>query len=188
MGVDRGLIAGYGHSHRAMAYAAVRALGGDTIPHHTAIVIVVDKSEIGYTGSSGLGFVRVALNRVVAALAGLAPDILTTRRFYARSAALIADRHGGKRNKGVVLNPHGDDALPTATRRLLDALLRAKAQFQVVSVSNWGSATRRLAQLDMDVVDMGIPATGHGTPSELVSVLDLHSAYLACAAWLGGAQ
>ncbi len=184
IGVDRGLLAGYGHSHRAMAFAAVRAIAGDEAPYRTAVVIVVNKSEIGSTGSSGLGFVRIVLNRVVAALATEDADVLTTRRFFARSAALIADRHGGARNKGLVINPHGDDALPRATRKVIDVLSAAKAQFQIASTANWGSEARRLGQLDMDAIDVGIPTTGHGAPRELLSVFDLHHAYRACTAWL----
>ncbi len=189
VGVDRALMAGYGHSQRALAFSAVRGLldaPAKTAPYHTAIVIVVSKSRIGYTGATGLAFVKTAMSRIIGALAseGANTDILGVRRIYARSAALLAADRQGKPNLGLVLNPRGDDALPRAIRRVLDAFRAAKAQYQLMASTAWGSKARTLATLDMDVVDVGLPITGQGTPMELLSTLDLFQAKRAFAVWL----
>lgn len=186
IGVDRAMVAGYGHSHRAFAYAAVRALAAAEAPMHTAIVIVISKSQIGYTGDSGTGFVKSAMSRIIGALAasGIDSDVLDTRRIYTRSAALIAHRSKGQLNDGLILDPGSDDALPEATRRVLDTLDGAGAAYQLADEPSWGSPARSLATLDMDVVQIAIPTTGHSSPLELMSTLDLYQAHLAGTAWL----
>lgn len=188
IGVDRGLVAGYAQSHNALAFAAVRAMVAASrrqIPHRTAIVIVISKRHTGYTGATGMAFVKTAMSRIIGAFAseGANTDMLGVRRIYARSAALLAADRGGKANQGLVLNPRGDDALPGAIRRVLDAFRAARAQYQIVSTAAWSKA-RSLATLDMDVVDVGLPITGAGTPMELLSVLDLYQARLGFFGWL----
>lgn len=185
VGVDRGLVAGYGQSHRSLAYAAVKALAGSKRAHHTAIVIAIDGRENGYKGSAGTAFVGVALTTVFSALAsgGDAVDMLTTRRIHARSAALMASSGGGKSNAGVVLNPSADDALPEATRRVLDSLATSGAHHQIAGKRREAPA-RQLGTLDIDVLGIGLPVQGHGTPSELLSALDLYQARKAFKGWL----
>lgn len=188
IGVDRALIAGYAQSHNALAYAAVRAMVSapkTAIPYRTAIVIAISKRHIGYTGKSGLAFVKTAMSRIIGAFGteGVNTDMLGVRRIYARSAALLAAHRGGKANHGLVLNPRGDDALPGAIRRVLNTLAAAKAQYQIVSTPAWSRA-RGLSTLDMDVMDVGLPITGEGTPMELLSTLDLYQARLGFYAWL----
>ncbi|PJE77816.1 putative M18 family aminopeptidase 1 [invertebrate metagenome] len=55
VGIDRGLIGAYGHDDRICAYTSAAAiLDIDSIPEKTAICFLVDKEEIGSTGSTGL--------------------------------------------------------------------------------------------------------------------------------------
>jgi len=189
IGVDRAMVAGYGHSQRALAFAAVRGLidaPKTKTPHHTAIVLVISKSQVGYTGSTGLAFVKTAMSRIIGVMAsrGDKTDLLGVRRIYSKSAALIAANRRGTPNKGLVLNPRVDDALPGALRRVLNAFRAAGAQYQIISSSGWGSKARTLSTMDMDAVDVGLPITGRGTPMELLSTLDLHQARRALATWL----
>jgi aspartyl aminopeptidase len=186
VGVDRGLIAGYGHSHRALAFAATRALLAEEAPEYTSAVILISNSEIG-TGASGPAFIQTALSRVLGALSkdGSDTDVLDTRRAYARSAVLMSARiEAAERNKGIAMNTRADDALPDATRRAIDRMTSTGAQVQVTFDKSWQSQTRKLAALDMDAVGIGLPTTGHGTPMELISVLDLYSGHLALRGWM----
>ena len=186
VGVDRARIAGYGHNHRALAYAAVRALAQSPTPHRTACVIVLGKAHTNYSGTSGLAFVNAALTRIASELAGKQdPDILDIRRMYARSQALISHHTGGKFDKGVVLNPRSDDALPRATRKVIDAFRASGAQYQIISKRAWGHGARELGTLDLDTVDIGLPVSGTGTPTELLSVLDLYQAHVGLSSWFG---
>src|SRR5690606_7393947 len=53
VGLDRGLIGGYGQDDRACTYAALRALMEVSAPQHTAVVVLVDKEEVGSPGNTG---------------------------------------------------------------------------------------------------------------------------------------
>ena len=182
IGVDRALIAGYGHQQRALAYAAVRALLAAGTPEHTAVVIVVST-----TGDRGIGidFVRMALSRILATLStrGEALDSLDTRQFYARSAGLAGAALAGAQSHGVVLAPDSDDSPPETLRRVLDIFERAGAQYQISGKPGWGPS-RGLSELELGMVDIALPVTGIGTPFELLSTLDLYQALLACKGWL----
>jgi aspartyl aminopeptidase len=189
IGVDRALLAGYGHRHRALAYAAVRGLFAAERLEQSAAVIVVSRAYASGDGSSGQGFVPSALSRILAGLGaeGEAQDVLATRRTYARSAALVASWLGGSLNQGVVLQPEADDALPAAVRRVLDSLEAAGAQWQLSGPERGHrTAAYELATLDLDVVAIGLPGAGDGAPLELLSTLDLYQGFLACRGWLGG--
>jgi aspartyl aminopeptidase len=185
VGVDRALLSGYGHTGRALAFAAMDALASAKQTHHTAIVIAIDGRENGYQGSAGRAFVGTALTTIFSALAskGAAADILTTRRIHARSAVLMASPGGGKRNAGLVINPTADDSLPVAVRRVLDSLHTSATQYQITNKRRSAPA-RGLGTLDIDVVGVGLPISGHGTPNELLSTLDLYQARKAFAGWL----
>ena len=185
VGVDRALLAGYGHSSRAFAYAAVRALANSKTSDHTAIVILVSREVTGDREASHMAFVKTALSQLSSALSerGEALDALETRRFYARSAALVSARFKGTPSLGLVLSPRSDDAVPRATRRVLDVLDAGKIQYQMHDERARGNA-RALSVLDMDAVDISIPTSGYGTPREVLSTLDLYQAHQACARWL----
>jgi aspartyl aminopeptidase len=186
IGVDRALLAGYGHTHRALAFAAVRALLEADRVHHTAMVIIVSRAEAGNTGDSGTAFVSTAMSRAMAALAAdVELDVLGSRRIYSRSAAIVAGFVDATRNRGIALNPRSDDALPGALRRVMTAFGAGGAQWHLSKAKlEWGAVSRELATLDLDVVEVGLPLAGVGAPYELVSTLDLYQGYLACRGWL----
>ncbi len=185
VGVDGALVAGYGHRHRSAAYAAVRALLEVESTPLTSIVVISSGDQAGWNGNSGAAFVATAMSAAMRALAAdaTALDALGTRRIYARSAALVTADLDARRNRGVALSPHTDDALPRAQRRVVDAFDAGGVAWQVVGDRTQGSQARELGTLDLDVLDFAIPATGRGTPWELASTYDLFQGYLACRAW-----
>lgn len=189
VGVDRALLAGHGHAHRSLAYGAVRALFDADQLHQSAAVIIVSRSRAGDEGNSGTAFARTAMTRMLGAFAddGENLDVLAIRRIYMRSAALIAGALEGVANSGVILHPRADDALPAATRRVVDSFKASGAQYQISGKNpGWGHPSRDLATLDLDVVEIALPVKGVGTPLELMSTLDLYQGYVACRGWLSG--
>lgn len=182
LGVDRAELAGYGHQHRALAYAAVRALAALPSVRYTSVVIIISKRLTGYTGTSGTAFVRRALDAVIAASAKDA-DMLVTQRALSRSQALVAEQLAGKPAQGLVLSPRNDDAMPAATRRLLDAMASTGAQHQVAGEAASSEPARNLGTLDLDTVAVGLPIGDRGRPLERLSVFDLYQARLAFQGW-----
>jgi aspartyl aminopeptidase len=181
IGVDRALIAGSNHAARAFPYAAARALLENPSKHST-LVILMGHSERSYAGAGAEAHIANLLPLAIAQQIAK-PDALDLRRIYARTKVMLYDHEGGARNKGVVLNSRKDDATPEAFRYLLQRFEKAKLQFQILEESGWSEA-REVASLDMDAVEVGLPIEGAGTPSALISTLDLYQALLACQAWV----
>lgn len=189
VGVDRARIAGHGHGGRTLAYAAVRALADAHVPERAAVVIVVRSASYSSGSNSGFAFVDTAMSRLLGALTegGAKLDMLDTRRVYARSSAWVTGGARGAMESGLILTPLSDDALPRATRRVIDELERVGAPYQFDARAGW-SVSRSLMSLDIEVVDVSMPTVGGGAPTQLLSTLDLYHAWLSATAWLGGAR
>ncbi len=182
VGVDRALVAGYGAAHRALAFAAVRALAVGRAGATTHAVVLISKSQIGGDGSTGIAFVRRALTRAIRGVAGDDADGLAWRRAMARSSLVYVAGVNAEPSHGLLVSPRGDDAMPAAMRQLLDRLATAGAP--VTATDDAFSEARDLAELHLDAVGLGIAARGVGTPMELISALALHHAQHGLEAWL----
>lgn len=182
VGVDRALIGAYGAAHRALAFAAVRALVAAPPGEATRAVVLISKSQVGGSGSTGLAFVGRALSRAIRAVAGDDLDGLAWRRAMARSAMIYATGVDADLSHGLLISPQGDDALPVAMRPLLDRLAAAGAP--VENTDKAFSEVRQLGELHVDVVGLGIAARGIGAPMELISAVALHHAQRGLEAWL----
>jgi aspartyl aminopeptidase len=94
VGLDRSLIAAYGHDDRVCAYAGLSALmdlAGKT-PRRTCAVVLCDKEEIGSVGASGMdsSFFENTVAELIDRQSGNARDI-DVRRALERSSMLSAD-------------------------------------------------------------------------------------------------
>jgi aspartyl aminopeptidase len=181
IGVDRALIAGPNHQARAFPFAATRALL-ETPSRHTTLVILTGHSERSYAGADSEAHIQNLLPMAIGQQRS-SPDALELRQIYARTKVLLFDNVSGERNHGVVLNSRKDDSSPLAFRDAMQSLESTKTQYQIVESSGWSDA-REIASLDMDAVEVGLPITGVGTPSALLSTLDLYQALLACQGWI----
>ena len=96
VGLDRSLIAAYGHDDRVCAYAGLSALldmaAGKRPPSKTCAVILCDKEEIGSTGASGMdsSFFENTVAELLDRQNARARDI-DVRRALERSTMLSAD-------------------------------------------------------------------------------------------------
>ena len=52
-GLDRSMIAGYGHDDRVCAYTSLRAVIDSSVNEYTSCAVLVDKEEIGSVGATG---------------------------------------------------------------------------------------------------------------------------------------
>ncbi len=181
IGVDRALIASPNHAARAFAYAATRALL-DRESERTTLLILMGHNQRSHAGADAEAHVVNLLPRAIAQQQAKL-DALDLRRIYARTRVLLFENQKGKRNAGVVLSTRKDDSTPEAFRHVLNRFAEANVQFQVVEDSGWSDA-REVASLNMDAIEIGLPIAGEGTPSAMLSTLDLYQALLACKAWV----
>lgn len=204
VGLDRALIGGYGHDDRACAYAALRAVLEPGTPQHTAMVVLVDKEEIGSTGNTGArsNFVRRVTAELVEAT-GEASTSARVDRVLARSVVFSADVTGAvnpayarayeRKNAsflgaGLVWDRSGDHAeLMAYVRSLFD---RAGISHQP---SVWtrstgseagGTVLSYFTAHGMRGLDVSIPVLSMHAPFEVLSKADLYEGYRGYRAFL----
>lgn len=202
IGFDRSLIGGYGHDDRVCAYPEFMAVL-DCEPEYTAVAILADKEEVGSDGNTGLN--SSYLKYFIEDLAHM--EGLPGRDVLRKSACLSADVNAAfdptfpevteKRNcafinRGVVITKYtgarGKSGTSDASaeymgqiRRLLDKeeIIWQTGELGKVDAGGGGTVAMYIANLDVDVVDLGVPVLSMHAPYEVVSKTDVYMAYRA---------
>ena len=201
IGFDRGLIGSYGHDDRVCAYPAAMAAFDVENPQYTAITVLTDKEETGSDGNTGLQ--SDYLKNFIAHL-GKAQG-LEVYEILSKSECLSADvnsaydptfnsvfekNNTSYLNKGVVITKYtgarGKGGTSDASaeymgkiRRLLDedGVVWQIGELGKVDAGGGGTVAKYIANMDVDVVDLGVPVLSMHAPYEVVSKLDVYMAY-----------
>ena len=201
IGFDRGLIGSYGHDDRVCAYPAAMAAFDVENPQYTAITVLTDKEETGSDGNTGLQ--SDYLKNFLAHL-GKAQG-LEVYEILSKSECLSADvnsaydptfnsvfekNNTSYLNKGVVITKYtgarGKGGTSDASaeymgkiRRLLDedGVVWQIGELGKVDAGGGGTVAKYIANMDVDVVDLGVPVLSMHAPYEVVSKLDVYMAY-----------
>ncbi len=201
IGFDRSLIGSYGQDDRVSAYTSLTALIDAGAPNTTSICILADKEEIGSEGNTGL---KCAFLRYF--IADLAKHYnVEARTVLSNSECLSADVNAGfdpafsdvaeKRNTaymnyGVVVTKYvgarGKSGTSDANaefvakiRRILDKnnIIWQTGELGKVDQGGGGTVAAYIANLNVDVVDIGVPILSMHSPFELSSKTDVYMAY-----------
>ena len=205
VGLDKGIVGGYGHDDRICVYTALRAFLEAEEPEYTSCLIFWDKEEIGSDGSTGASsrFFQYCIEDMAAAWEPETPF----RRIMMKTKALSGDVHAAVdpdwqdrhelRNAaffgfGLSLckftgsrGKYGaNDAHPEYIgwmRGVLDerAIPWQMAELGKVDMGGGGTVALFLAAYGMDVMDAGPALLGMHSPFELASVPDIYAAKLA---------
>ncbi len=203
LGFDRGMVAAYGHDDRVCAYTALMAAIDCESPLYTTVTVLADKEETGSEGNTGLD--SSYLRYFVADLAE--PYGVNARTVLSASKCLSADVNAGfdptfpdvldRRNcaylnNGVVVTKYTGSRGKSGTsdcsaeffgevRGLLDThkVLWQIGELGKVDLGGGGTVAKYIAGLNVDVLDVGVPVLSMHAPMEVVSKLDVYSAYRA---------
>lgn len=203
LGFDRSMIGAYGHDDRVCAYPALMAALNCTAPAKTTVTILTDKEETGSDGNTGLK--SSYLRYFIADMAE--PFGVSGRTVLSHSKCLSADVNAGfdptfpevmERNNcaylnyGVVITKYTgargksgtSDAsaeFAFAVRDLLDKknVLWQTGELGKVDQGGGGTVAAYIANLDVDVIDLGVPVLSMHAPFEVVSKIDVYMAYRA---------
>ena len=203
-GLDRSMIAGYGHDDRVCAYPSFQAMIKTRDVDRTACCLLVDKEEIGSVGATGMEsmFFENAVAELLA-LGGVNGS-LAVRRTLARSRMLSSDvsaaydpayseafekKNAAYMGKGLVLNKYtgarGKSGSNDANAEYLAFLRRIfdenKVAFQTaelgrVDYGGGGTIAYIAALYGMEVVDSGVAVLSMHAPWEVISKADLYEA------------
>lgn len=203
IGFDRSLIGAYGHDDRVCAYPAVMAAVQAKVPESTVITLLVDKEEVGSDGNTGMQ--SAFMRDFVADLAQA--DGLEPRHVLAKSTCLSADvnaafdpnyasafeaNNSSYLNGGVIITKYTGSGGKYDTsdasaeymgqiRRMLEKndILWQTGELGRVDLGGGGTIAKYVANLNVDVVDLGVPVLSMHAPFEVVSKVDVYMAYRA---------
>ena len=214
-GLDRSMIAGYGHDDRSCAYTSLLALLDTKNVKKTACCILVDKEEIGSVGATGAQslFFENAIAKLLA-LAGNANPLWAARLAMENSEMLSSDvsagydplyasvsdpKNAAYLGEGLVFNKYtgargksgSNDAMPEYYAFIRNTMDEAKINWQnaelgKVDQGGGGTIAYILGNYNMNVIDAGIPVLNMHAPMEIVSKADVYEAYKAYIAFLIG--
>ena len=201
-GFDRSMILGYGHDDRICAYTSLRAILDMDIVDRTACCLLVDKEEVGSNGASGMH--SKFFENTVAEIINLTTvySDLKLRRALANSVMLSSDVSAAfdpnypsvfeKKNaaffaRGIVFNKYTgaggksgcNDANPEYIAKLRAIMEKHHVSFQTaelgaVDAGGGGTIAYILANLNMQVIDCGVPVLNMHAPYELASKVDIY--------------
>ena len=203
IGFDRALIGSYGHDDRVCAYPAEQAIFSIENPDYTAITVLTDKEETGSDGNTGLqssylvyfindlakangleGFQVLSKSECLSADVNSAYDPTFNSVFEKNNTSYL--------NKGVVITKYTgargksgtSDASAEYMGKIRNMLDKAGVIWQIgelgkVDAGGGGTVAKYIANLDVDVVDLGVPVLSMHAPYEVISKLDLYMAYRA---------
>ena len=206
VGLDRSLLAAYGHDDRVCAYAELDSLFAIESPRKTAVCILADKAEIGSVGISGMQ------SRYFEHFMGGLCDAQGVKLAdcFANSFCLSADvsnafdpnfpetcdkRNNSQLNYGVAICKYtgsrgksgASDASAEAMGHVRTTLDNAGVVWQTATLGKvdqggGGTVAAYMANRNIVTVDAGVPVLSMHAPIELVSKLDCYETMLACKA------
>ncbi len=203
LGLDRSMIAAYGHDDRVCAYPALTALLALDTPAYTAVTVLADKEEIGSEGNTGMqsAFLKYFIADIAAAFGAQGRHVLTNSLCLSADVNAAFDpiypdvmekRNSAQINQGVVLTKYtgsrGKSDTNDASAELMGQIRRIMDDSQVVwqigelgkvDAGGGGTVAKYIADLDVDTVDMGVPVLSMHAPLEVVSKIDVYMAHRA---------
>lgn len=214
-GLDRSMIAGYGHDDRVCAYTSLTAILDMDVCAYTCCTILVDKEEIGSVGATGAQSLFFE-NTVGEMLVKMGIDsFVQTRLTLSRSKMLSSDVSAGvdplfvsvndKKNaaylgNGIVFNKYtgargksgSNDASAEYVARIRAVMDESNIHYQTaelgkVDLGGGGTIAYILGNYNMDVIDAGIAVLNMHAPMEVVSKVDVYETYQAYIAFLKNA-
>ncbi len=207
MGFDRSLIGAYGQDDRACAYTSLKAIMDLKNPEYTAIVLFVDKEEIGSEGNT-TAQVTTFLRSIIKKLdPKIDPDdvMLKSKVISADVNAAVTPnytevfelKNASTLGCGVVMSKftgHGgkyaaNDASAEYVFEIRTLLNKEKIPWQAaelgrVDTGGGGTVAKYFSRLGMEVIDLGPPVMSMHSPYEVTCKVDIYSSYLAYKAFL----
>ena len=211
-GLDRSMVAGYGHDDRVCAYTSLRAVLDSEAQEFTTCAVLVDKEEVGSIGATGAQ--SKWFENVIAELINLTTDYseLKVRHALENTKMLSSDvsagfdplfagvndpKNAAYLGKGICFNKYTgsrgkggcNDASPeyfAEIRNLLDSqeICFQTAELGRVDQGGGGTIAYILGNYNMYVIDAGVAVLNMHAPMEIVSKADVYEAYVAYKAFL----
>lgn len=213
IGFDRSMVGAYGQDDRVCAYTALQGMLNANMPERTAVVVLADKEEIGSMGNTGMmsRFFEDTMAYLCKLTNKDATD-LDLRITLGNSLCLSADvgaamdpnfkdvqevNNAPQLNHGLMLTKYtgskGKSSSSDASAELVSSIRKLFNQNEVlwqigelgkVDQGGGGTVAQYLANLNIDVIDCGVPLFSMHSPFEVAAKLDIYMAYKGYKAFL----
>ena len=201
IGFDRSMIGAYGHDDRVCAYPALTALVEAEASARTCISVLADKEETGSDGNTGLAsdFLRFVVRDLAekqgvdytVALrhskclsadvnAGMDPtfkDVMEARNASKLNYGAVITKYTGARGKAGTSDASAEYV--AYVRNMLDnaGITWQTGELGKVDLGGGGTVAMYVANMGVDVVDLGVPVLSMHAPFEVVSKFDVFETY-----------
>lgn len=208
IGFDRSMIGSYGHDDRVCAYTSLMATLDCDVPKKTIVTVLADKEETGSDGNTGLksAFLKYfiadlaepygILGRTVlsnseclsadvnAAFDPTFPDVNEKRNCAYLNYGVVVTKFTGARGKAGTSDASAE--FVSRVRGILDKnnIIWQTAELGRVDLGGGGTVAAYIANLDIDVIDVGVPVLSMHSPFEVVAKNDVYMAYKAFDAFI----
>lgn len=203
IGFDRSMVGGYGHDDRVCAYPAVQAIFDCSAPEYTCLTVLADKEEVGSDGNTGMksAYLRYFIEDLARLEGYEGRDVLKNSKclsadvnagFDPTFANVYEPNNACFLNHGVVVTKYtgsgGKGGTSDASaeyvsfvRNILDSnnIVWQTGELGKVDIGGGGTVAMYIANLDVDVIDVGVPVLSMHAPYEVVSKIDVFMAYRA---------
>ena len=199
VGIDRSLIGGYGHDDKSCSFASFSAIMSiNEIPKHTCVAMFTDKEEIGSDGNTGMQsmFLKYFLSDLSSCFGVKGRDAISKSKALSTDVDAAYDpnypssfdpSNSAYLNKGAVVTKYtgsggkygSSDASSEFLGYVRNLFDKNNVNYQFgalgkVDTGGGGTVAKFIANLNMDVVDMGVPVLSMHSPFEIISKLDLY--------------
>ena len=212
VGIDNSFVGAYGQDDRVCAFTAMKSIFEVEIPQRTAMCLLVDKEEIGSTGNTGMlsKFFDMAVAELIEKLTGKC-DMVTYNRVIRNSACMSSDvsaavdpnyesaferQNSSYAGRGMALMKYtgsrgksgASDASAEFVHEIVSIMNKNNVVWQTcelgkVDQGGGGTIAMYVANLNMDVIDCGVPVLSMHSPFEVTAKGDIYMAYKAYAAF-----
>ncbi len=209
IGLDRSLIAGYGHDDRVCAYSELTALLDSNDTAKTVFAVLADKEETGSDGVSGMQSeifadilaevceARGANYRVVkanskclsadvnAAYDPNFPEVLEKKNACYANCGVVLSKFTGARGKSGTSDATSEFTAYVRSFLNRNGVVWQMAELGKVDQGGGGTVAKFIANMNIDTIDVGVPVISMHAPYEAISKLDLYMTYKAFCAFIG---
>lgn len=201
VGLDRGLVGAYGQDDRVCAYTALMAALECENPVSTCVTVLTDKEEIGSVGNTGLSseYLKHFIYSIAEGAGTNCPTVLSHSTCLSADVSVAFDptfpevcesmnssycnygvamcKYTGSRGKGGCSDANAE--FVAYVRSIFDSngVIWQTSELGRVDLGGGGTVAAYVANLGIDVVDVGVPVLCMHAPFEVTAKLDVYMAY-----------
>jgi aspartyl aminopeptidase len=206
VGLDESFIGAYGQDDRVCAFTTAKAIFDIEQPKRTAIALLVDKEEIGSTGNTGMlsAFFEMTVAEIIEKLKG-ACSVTQLNRAISKSACMSSDvsaavdpnyesvfeknnstfagcgmsllKYTGARGKSESSDANSEFVYKIGKIMDENGVIWQTGELGKVDQGGGGTIAQYVANLNMDVIDCGVPVLSMHSPFEVTAKSDVYMAY-----------